>query len=159
MTDEVIDKTADAGGQIVFESQEAVDQMIESRLARERKRFADYDDLKAKAAQFDALQAEGLSESDKLRQELERVQGELAQAETERVRSRVALELNIPADLQEFLTGSDEATIRESAERLSSHIGKVSAPVVERVERVPVRESQFVESANFAGKLFGGSNG
>lgn len=38
--------------------QAAVDRIVEERLARERRRFADYDDLKAKAEEADRLKAE-----------------------------------------------------------------------------------------------------
>lgn len=38
-------------------SQEDVNKIVEERLARERGKFADYDDLKAKAAQFDEANA------------------------------------------------------------------------------------------------------
>jgi hypothetical protein len=46
-------------------SQADLDKIIETRLARERAKFSDYDDLKTKAARADALEAELGSESDK----------------------------------------------------------------------------------------------
>jgi hypothetical protein len=46
-------------------SQADLDRIIEDRLARERKRYADYDDLKAKAEKHDALEAELASDKDK----------------------------------------------------------------------------------------------
>jgi hypothetical protein len=46
-------------------SQADLDRIIESRLARERAKFADYDDVKAKAAKHDALEAELASDGEK----------------------------------------------------------------------------------------------
>lgn len=47
------------------ESQEALDRIVEQRLSRERAKYSDYDDLKAKAARADQLEADLGSESDK----------------------------------------------------------------------------------------------
>ena len=38
-------------------TQEELDSIIEGRLARERQKYADYEDLRAKASKSDALQA------------------------------------------------------------------------------------------------------
>lgn len=46
-------------------SQEELNRIIEQRLARERGKFADYDDLKAKAAKFDEADAASKSELQK----------------------------------------------------------------------------------------------
>ena len=40
------------------ESQEAFDALVKDRLSRERQKFADYDELKAKAEQVDVVKAE-----------------------------------------------------------------------------------------------------
>jgi len=46
-------------------SQADLDKIVESRLARERAKFADYDDVKAKAAKHDALEAQLASDGEK----------------------------------------------------------------------------------------------
>lgn len=46
-------------------SQADLDRIVEQRLARERSKFADYDDLKAKAAKFDEADAAAKSELQK----------------------------------------------------------------------------------------------
>jgi hypothetical protein len=58
------DATA-ASAYVAPSSQADLDKIIESRLARERAKFSDYEDLKTKAARADALEAELGSESDK----------------------------------------------------------------------------------------------
>ena len=53
-------------------SQEALDRIVTSRLARERAKYADYEELKGKAARLDQLEAESKSE---LQREQERNAG------------------------------------------------------------------------------------
>lgn len=48
-----------------IQSQEELNQIVESRIARERKKFSDYDDLKAKAAKADELEAQALIEQER----------------------------------------------------------------------------------------------
>lgn len=47
-------------------SQEELDRIVGQRLARERSKFADYDDLKAKAAKFDEVDSASKTELQKL---------------------------------------------------------------------------------------------
>lgn len=58
-------------------SQEDLDRKLGQRLAREREKFADYDDLKKKAADFDKLQEASKTEAEKA-VEAARTQGEVA---------------------------------------------------------------------------------
>lgn len=51
-------------------TQAELDQLIEGRLAQERRKFSDYDDLAAKAARFDEIE-------DRNKSDLERLQGEI----------------------------------------------------------------------------------
>jgi hypothetical protein len=46
-------------------TQAELDKILSDRLARERGRYADYDDVKAKAARFDELQAQNATEHEK----------------------------------------------------------------------------------------------
>jgi hypothetical protein len=63
------DDAPDGGGTATFtppSSQDEFDRMVGDRLARERQKFADYDDLKAKAAKFDEADAASKTELQKL---------------------------------------------------------------------------------------------
>lgn len=67
-TDDADDKNA--GGQQPAEfkapaTQEELDQIIENRLARERKKYADYDDLKARESEFEEWKQSQLTEQEK----------------------------------------------------------------------------------------------
>ena len=74
------DNTADAGEQVQQEqagfsapsSQEELDRIIQKRIERERSKFADYDDLKAKAAEFEKFEESQKSELEKAQERAER---------------------------------------------------------------------------------------
>ncbi len=55
-------------------SQADVDAIVQDRLARERKKYADYDDLKSKATKFDEQAAANLSDLEKERQAREKAE-------------------------------------------------------------------------------------
>lgn len=62
-------------------SQDDLERIVQQRLGREREKFSDYDDLKAKAARADELEQANQSEADKLRTRAEREAQKRADAE------------------------------------------------------------------------------
>src|SRR5699024_11905975 len=81
------DETANAGEQDQTtefkapESQEELDRIIQKRIERERSRFSDYADLKAKAAQLDGIEESKKSEIEKATARVEELEAKLAAAE------------------------------------------------------------------------------
>lgn len=63
------DKPKGEGGDDKKLTQAEVDRIVEQRLARERQKYADYDEVKARAEKADELEAEGKSELEKARGE------------------------------------------------------------------------------------------
>lgn len=57
-------------------SQADLDKIIAERLSRERGKFADYDDLKSKAGELDAIKAAGKTDVEKLTEQLATVTAE-----------------------------------------------------------------------------------
>lgn len=107
-------------------SQEELDRLIGPRLERERAKFADYDDLKAKASRFDEIEAANKTEVEQAREELSQ-----AQAEVEKIPSKVTEALRaylvkfneIPEDDAElFLTATDPETLLRQVDRLTSRV-------------------------------------
>lgn len=101
-------------------TQADLDRIIGDRLARERSKYGDYDELKSKAAQFDELE-------EAKKTELEKVQAKLAKAEAkvadfERAaqlatwKAQVAEETGVPASV---LAGSTLEELQAHAEILS----------------------------------------
>lgn len=123
-------------------SQEDLDVIIEKRLTRERRKYADYDQLKAKAAQVDQTAAD-------LAKALAKVE---AFEQADRVRSwreQTAKDSGIPAHL---LRG-------ESLEELSAHANELKEylkprqQVVERIASAP--EGSATSEQELARLLFG----
>lgn len=98
-------------------------------LDAERKRASEAEKLaKELKAQVDALNDSKLSETERLQKQLDALAADYQAAQVEAARNRVAAEEQIPAGLVGYLTGTDEASIRESAKVLKSAIAEASKP-------------------------------
>lgn len=85
----------DEGNERTFKQAE-VDRIVQDRLARDRAKFADYDDLKKKAEEFDKLQDEQKTELEKERERAAKAEQErdsvLAEAKETRLRAALLAE-------------------------------------------------------------------
>jgi hypothetical protein len=68
--------------------QDQVDRIVQERLSRERQKFADYDDLKAKATQFDELDAASKSDLDKAIARAEAAEASVAEVTTQAIETK-----------------------------------------------------------------------
>lgn len=124
------------------QSQEELNRIIAERLARERAKYADYDDLKRAAA-----------EAEKVAEAKAALERERDQAKAEALRLRIAAKHGISdEDADLFLTATDEATLERQATRLAAATKKTG-------NYVP-REGQSVRPAaggerEFVRQLFG----
>ncbi|MCW2752494.1 MAG: hypothetical protein JWR83_3604 [Aeromicrobium sp.] len=117
------DTTSGAGDEFKpITSQDDLNRIITDRIGRERSKFADYKDLKAKAQRFDELEAANKSEIDKANDAKAQAEARAARAEADALRLRVAAKHGISdEDADLFLTGTDEETLARQATRLSQH--------------------------------------
>jgi len=131
-------------------TQADLDRIIQDRVARERAKYADYDDLKAQVGQVETFQSRiG---------ELEATNGELAgkietfEAEKKRAAlvSDIAKDKKVPADA---LRGSTREELEAHADTLAALL-KPSGPVIPGQERSP-SNVQDSPTREFVGKLFG----
>ena len=110
-------------------SQDDLNRIIAERVERERRKFADYDDVKAKAAKFEEIEQANKSELEKLTEERETIARERDAARAEVLRYRVAAKHGITdEDAELFLTGSDEETLTKQAQRLSERVEDAGRP-------------------------------
>lgn len=104
-------------------TQAEMDAIIGDRLKRERAKYADYDEVKAKAAKYDEAEEAGKSELQKAVERAEKAEGALKALENERklaeLRAEIAKEQGIEADL---LRGT-------TREELEAHAGQIKAYV------------------------------
>lgn len=111
--------TSDAGDKP--ETITMTSQQLAERLARAKP--ADYDDLKAKAARLDEIEAASKSEAEKAADKAAKAEAERDNAKAEALRWRVAAKHGISdEDAELFLTGTDEATLTKQAERLTERV-------------------------------------
>jgi hypothetical protein len=91
-------------------TQADVDRIVKERVARERAKYADYDELKAKADGAKTVE-----------QKLADLEGKYSAAEARALRSDIAAKHGLSAEDRDlFLTGTDEATLTAQAERLAA---------------------------------------
>lgn len=100
-------------------TQAEMNAIISDRLSRERSKYADYGDLKAKAQQFDAAQEAGKTELQKANEKAAKLQEQLdtlTRANTLReLRSKVAAATGMPAEL---LSGDTEESCTAQAQAI-----------------------------------------
>ena len=131
--------------------QPEVDNIVKSRLERDREKFADYDDLKEKAGKVETIKSEyetKLGEATTAKTELEK---QLAKANLETEKVKIVTKLKLPEDLHEFVTGDTADEMLQRAEKLSKGVkpGKVN------IDKNDKPENAKSDSAKIAGKLFG----
>lgn len=92
-------------------SQAEVDRIVKDRVARERAKYADYDELKAKADGAKTVE-----------QKLADLEQKHAAAEARALRSDIAARHGISAEDRDlFLTGTDADALEAQAKRLAEH--------------------------------------
>lgn len=102
-------------------TQEEVDKLVESRLWREREKYKDYEDLKAKADKYDAAEEAQKSELQKATERADALQKQLdsmlSADKLRQIRDKVAQETGVPASL---LSGETEEACTEQAKAILS---------------------------------------
>lgn len=130
---------------ITLNTQEEVDRFMATRLERakrtgaeeEARKYAGFDDYKAKAEKYDAdTQAlndtiAGLrSEKETSATKISELEGRIREYETASVKTRIARECGLPPELADRLSGADEDAMRADAENLAKLIrGQNVAPM------------------------------
>lgn len=102
-------------------SQSEFDDRIKDRIKRAESKFSDYDEIKAKAARFDEIDAANKSELEKAEEARAAAEAARDEAVADGLRFRIAAKHGISdEDADLFLTGRDEQTLTAQAERLAA---------------------------------------
>lgn len=116
--------TTPSGAEKTF-TQADVERIIADRLKRERDKYADYDDLKAKAAEADTSR----SDLQKLTDRVTAAEKRAADAEAKQLRAEVAQAKGLSAAQAKRLTGTSKEELEADAdELLEAFGGKKDAP-------------------------------
>jgi hypothetical protein len=118
-------------------TQEQLNTVIAERIERAKKTaiepFADYETLKAKAAQFDQAENDKKSADDKNADAIAALQKELADSRSEATKARIQAKYSISDDDADlFLTASDSDALERQAKTLAERVAdrKKGAPYV-----------------------------
>lgn len=128
--------------------------IIPKRLERERKKFADYDELKEKSGKVDTISKEFEDKLKAAGDEKSAVEKERESAKLETVKVKAIHEFKLSENLSEFINGEDEKTIREQAEKLSKGVGGSSV----KIDKAPKPGEKTSDTKKVAKSLFGPSN-
>lgn len=134
-------------------TQSDVDQIVTTRLDRERGKFADYEDLKAKAGSVDTIKADFDTKLKDATGKVDSLTKDLGAAKLETEKVKIVHEFKLPDDVQEFVTGDSADEMRKRAEKLAKSIGggKVNLDKHQK----PDKDGKPSDNKKLAGKLFG----
>lgn len=146
LTDETTDDTFSAPA-----SQEELDRIIQARLDRERKKFADYDELKKAAEKLSQLEEANKTEAEKAAARAEAAEKRAAELEAKALRAEVAASKGVPVSL---LTGSTQEELEAAADALIAFRGEQkpagpSSTSLSRVNQNVVKGSTGDQFADF----------
>jgi len=132
-------------------SQDEFDRRLAARLDRERKKFADYDEVKAKAAKLAEIEEANKTEAEKTAERLAAAERRAAELEAKALRAEVAAAKGVPAAL---LTGSTQEELEAAADALIAFRGEQkpagpSSTSLSRVNQNTVKGSTGDQFADF----------
>lgn len=104
-------------------TQADMDKVVEGRLERQRKQFADYDELKEKAGKVDTISKEWESKVAEKDTAIGELNGKLKAAELGTEKVKIIHEFGLKDELHEFVTGDTADEMRERAEKLAKGVG------------------------------------
>lgn len=144
----------------IIETQEELDAIIQSRLSREREKYADYEDLKKQLADFEAKETTYQNTINDLKtretdltSQIESLNGDLTKTKLQTAKQRIATEYGLPLDLAERLQGDDEDGFKADAERLASYLApKQPTPPMKSNEPV-ISDSKDLTMKKFVQQL------
>lgn len=123
------EESAASGGEATdfkpITSQEDFNKILGERLKRAKP--ADYDDLKAKAAKFDEVEREKLTETQRLKAQLDELSGKASKAERENARLAAIAAEGIPAEYQDLVHGETPEQFAASAKKAKQLISRAAA--------------------------------
>lgn len=113
-------------------TQEEFDSLIKDRLARERAKFSDYEDIKSKLAEaqtkiadFEKTIESNKKAYDKLTAESQEKDSKIAGYEADALKTSVAINKKLPFEMRKYLQGATEEELNASADELL----RLSTPV------------------------------
>jgi transcriptional regulator len=118
--------TESASAETTTFTQDQVNALIAKEKGKIQSKFADYSDLKSKAAKLEEIESANATELEKTQKRAAELESRLKETETIALRQKVAAEKELPAKLVPFLTASDEEGLAEQAATLLENLKPVT---------------------------------
>lgn len=109
-------------------TQAQIDEIVAKRVARVKKQYGDYEDMKKKAAKFDEIEAANKSELEKLTEQNQKLAAQLAEREHAALIQAACIKHGVPADCMDLVTGVDEDSIDKAAEKVAKLVSASVKP-------------------------------
>ena len=122
-------------------TQADLDRVVGERLAREREKHADYDDLKTKAGRLAEIEAAQQTETEKLTGKVTELEGKLTPVQQENMRLRVAMEKKLDPSLVDRLRGTTKEELEKDADSLLELVSPT--PRLDGGARTPAPSGDF----------------
>lgn len=131
--------------------QPEVDNIVKSRLERDREKYADYDVLKEKAGKVETIKSEYEEKLKGVTTEKSDLEKKLAAANLETEKVKIVTKLKLPEHLHEFVTGDTADDMLAKAEKLSKGVkpNKVTVDKEGKPENAGKTDSKTMASALF----------
>lgn len=125
-------------------TQQQVNDLIAREKGKIQARYEGYDDLKAKAARLDEIEAENATEIEKANRAKTKAEQDAAEAKTKLLRYEVAQEKEVPAKLVPLLTATDKESLEAQADLILEN-AKPAEPSFDGGAREPAPEPKTPE--------------
>lgn len=112
-------KAAEANDFKPIASQEELNRLLGERIGRERAKYADYEDLKAKAAKYDEVEEKSKTEAQKLAERAEKAERERDELKLATFKQQAAVEAGLPVHLASRLVGTNPEELAADARALA----------------------------------------
>lgn len=136
-------------------TQDELNAIVADRLARERSKYADYDELKTKAEAFDKAAEESKSELEKAKERIAALEGERdarnKRDEHAALVRKVANDMKVDAKYVQLLTAETEEALVEQAKLIGERFAE---PVPSESAKPPI-VGKPNDEREFARRLFG----
>lgn len=136
-------------------SQEDFDKAIQARIARERAKFADYEDVKARASKLTEIEEANKTEAEKVAERLAAAEKRAVELEAKATRAEVAAAKGVPIVL---LSGSTKEELEASADALIQFKGESGSTTLHVPNEGKSPTAQVDSKKQFAKNLFGRSD-
>lgn len=115
--------TAEKPSFVAITSQEQLNAVLADRLKRERSKFGDYADLKAKAARLDEIEQAAKTDLEKATEANAKLTVEIEALKLSQLRTEIAARKGLDASAARFLTGTTREEIEADVDDLVKLVG------------------------------------